>query len=74
MQPGAPKLPHYPQPYRAHGMTWDGFADSQDPHLDQEQGSFSFSLLYTRKMVFLVKPLFMKGGDICFYSPYPDYL
>lgn len=35
---------------------------------------FSFSLLYKRQMAFPVKPLFVKGGDICFYSPYTGYL
>lgn len=35
---------------------------------------FSFSLLYKQQTAFPVKPLFVKGGDICFYSPYTGYL
>lgn len=41
------------------------------------QGTFtsfiSFSVLYTWQMASPVKPLFVKGGDICFYSAYRDY-
>lgn len=67
---------------RAHGVTRDAFATTEGGMariliciMNRVFLPFfvSFSLLYTWQMAFPVKPLFVKGGDICFYSPYTDY-
>lgn len=65
--------------FRAHGVTRDVFANKEGGmariliyimNLFLPPFFNSFSLLYRWQTALPVKPLFVKGGGICFYSPY----